>query len=61
MELLGPYCFQGYEVYVDNFYSSPVLFDNLFKVGIAATGTFGTNRKEIPMFYHPKTRRFAAS
>ena len=43
-----PYCFQGYEVYVDNFYSSPTLFDSLLKLGITATGTFRTNRKEIP-------------
>lgn len=48
MELLGPYCFQGYEVYVDNFYSSPPLFNNLLKLGIAATGTFRINHKEIP-------------
>ena len=48
MELLGPYSFQGYEVYVDNFYTSPKLFDSLLELGIAATGTFRTNRRGIP-------------
>jgi hypothetical protein len=40
--------FQGYQLYINNFYSSPVLCDHLLGVGIAATGTFRTNRQGIP-------------
>ena len=31
MELIQPLVFQGYEVYLDNFYSSPELFDHLLE------------------------------
>ncbi len=35
-------------LYVDNFYTSPILFSHLVEVVITATGTFRTNRKNIP-------------
>ena len=48
MELVAPFQFQGYELFIDNFYSSPSLFDALLKVGIRATGTLHTNRAGVP-------------
>ena len=46
--LVENYRNQNYEVYCDNFYSSPVLFHELLKNGIRATGTLRTNRKGTP-------------
>ena len=48
MQLVPPLAFQGYQLYCDNFYSSPTLFQALLSLEIRATGTFRTNRKEIP-------------
>ena len=48
MELTQPLVFQGYKVYLDNFYSSPELFDHLLECGITATGTFRANRRGLP-------------
>ena len=48
MELLEPFVFQGYEVFTDNYYSSPTLFDALLNIGICATGTLRTNRIGVP-------------
>ena len=48
MELVAPFEFQGYELFTDNFYSSPSLFDALLEVGIRATGTLRTNRTGVP-------------
>lgn len=48
MELVQPYRFQGYELYCDNFYSSPSLFADLYNDGIFATGTLRTDRKGVP-------------
>ena len=48
MKLLEPYRFQGYEVYFDNFYTSPALLDDLVKYEILATGTLNVTRKEVP-------------
>ena len=36
MKLLEPFWFQGYELFVDNFYSSPVPFESLMEVGMCA-------------------------
>ena len=38
LKLAQPFCFQGYEIFVDNFYTSPTLFVELLSLGITATG-----------------------
>lgn len=48
MRLVKPLVFQGYKLYVDNFYSSLNLFVNLLDHGITATGTFCSNRCGLP-------------
>ena len=47
-DLLEPFHFRGYELYTDNFYSSPGLFQALLDVEIRATGTLRTNRVGVP-------------
>ena len=47
-ELLQHYHNQGYYLFVDNFYTSPVLVDFLKGVGIRTTGTLRVNRKNVP-------------
>ena len=39
---------KGYSVFVDNFYTRPNLFLDLFNKGVSGTGTVGTNRKNFP-------------
>ena len=39
---------KGYDLYVDRYYTSPVLATELTKVGITVTGTLQTNRKGVP-------------
>ena len=39
---------QNYQLYCDNFYSSPALFSHLLTLGITATGTVRVNRRGIP-------------
>lgn len=48
IKLVEPYKFQGYDLYFDNFYTSPTLLDELIKSGIVATGTLNVKRKKIP-------------
>ena len=48
MKLVAPFEFQGYELFTDNFYSSPSLFDALLEVGIHVTGTLCTNHTGVP-------------
>lgn len=38
----------GYQLYTDNYYTSPQLYFTLYKKGINAYGTVQTNRKEFP-------------
>ena len=39
---------RGHHVYIDNFYSSPALFQDLRRHGFGACGTVGTNRRGVP-------------
>ena len=48
LKLAQPFCFQGYEIFVDNFYTSPTLFVELLSLGITATGTLRTDRQAVP-------------
>ena len=48
MELMQPYLNQGYNLYLDNFYTSPELLSSLFMSGTSATGTVKLNRSGIP-------------
>ena len=43
-----PFQNRGYDLYVDRFYSSPLLARELKKVGITVTGAFQSNRKGLP-------------
>ena len=38
----------GYTVYMDNFYSSPLLYKDLLAAGTTATGTVRCTRKNFP-------------
>ena len=49
VELTRPFCFQGYHVYCSNFYSSsPILFEELMRDGMFATGTLCGNQAGVP-------------
>lgn len=48
MTLVQPYHHLGYDLYVDRFYSSPLLCTELTKVGITVTGTVQANRRGLP-------------
>ena len=48
MRLMNPYFDQGYHLYVDNFYTSPTLFKDLFARGVGATGTVRETRRDFP-------------
>jgi hypothetical protein len=48
MDLLASYHNQGYEVFMDNFYTSPKLLADLEAVGIRSTGTLKTARQGVP-------------
>ena len=48
MTLAEPFHNQGYDLYLDRFYGSPLLATELTKVGITVTGTVQANRKGLP-------------
>lgn len=48
ISLLEPYLGKGHALYVDNWYTSPVLFDILHKNGTNACGTVKKRRKGMP-------------
>ena len=48
MELLKKLTNQGYHLYCDNFYSSPKLFHQLYKLGIGACGTVRQDQRGFP-------------
>lgn len=48
MQLMQPFMFQGYQLFMDNFYTSPKLVIELHLLGIFTTRTLNTMRREIP-------------
>ncbi len=48
MQLLRPYYYKGHTLYLDNWYSSIPLADNLFKKKVSITGMLRSNRKGFP-------------
>ncbi len=50
MTLLAPYLGKGHVLYVDNWYSSPSLFQHLLSHGTGACGTVWANRTGMPVF-----------
>lgn len=48
MRLICPYLDKGYHLYVDNYFSSPHLFYNLFLNSTLACGTLRSNRRGVP-------------
>ena len=56
MKLMDNYGFLnvGHRLYVDNFYTSPVLFEFLIAKGTAACGTVRLNRRGLPTEIKPK-------
>ena len=46
--LTAPFTHQGYQLFVDNFYTGVHLFEELLKAGIVATSTLRVSRKGIP-------------
>ena len=49
MKLVAPFFFQGYQLYIDNFYTSRKLLDDLYLYGIYTTGTFRIDRRGVPL------------
>ncbi|KAI2644801.1 PiggyBac transposable element-derived protein 4 [Labeo rohita] len=56
MTLLAPYLRKGHVLYVDNWYSSPTLFQHLLSLGTGACGTVRPNRKGMPTFTKKMTK-----
>ncbi|KAJ8369760.1 hypothetical protein SKAU_G00097880 [Synaphobranchus kaupii] len=50
MTLLAPHLGKGHVLYVDNWYSSPTLFQHLLHQGTGACGTVRLNRRGMPTF-----------
>lgn len=48
---------KGYSLYVDNYYTSPTLFDELCAEDTSCVGTVRTNRKEVPKALKLKLKR----
>ena len=48
MSMVNDFLESGRVVYVDNFYTSPALFEDLYHQGMYASGTCRTNRKHFP-------------
>ena len=48
MELIRTFQFQGYLLFLDNFYTSPALLQALKTVGIGTTGTLRVSRRRVP-------------
>ncbi|XP_033731218.1 piggyBac transposable element-derived protein 4-like, partial [Pecten maximus] len=49
MRLMNPYLGKGHKLYVDNYYTLPVLFHDLRQKQTGACGTMRANRKGVPV------------
>ena len=57
MNLLEKYLGKGYTVYTDNFYTSPLLCEDLLQKGIYSCGTVRINRKNFPKLLTEKSKK----
>ncbi|XP_045548722.1 piggyBac transposable element-derived protein 4-like, partial [Salmo salar] len=57
MAMLAPHLSKGHTLYVDNWYSSPTLFQHLLSNSTGACGTVRSNRKGMPVFRCRKMQR----
>ena len=48
MKMIEKYLYRGHNLYVDNWYSSPALFEILHQKKTGACGTVGVNRRGLP-------------
>ena len=48
MRLMAPLLNQGYRLYIDNYYTSPILLQDLYYKKTVACGTLRSNRKGVP-------------
>ena len=48
MRLMAPLLNQGYRLYIDNYYTSPVLLQEFYYKKTVACGTLRSNRKGVP-------------
>jgi hypothetical protein len=48
MELMAPYQSRGHNLYIDNWYSSPTVFEKLLQTDTNVVGTIRLNRKNMP-------------
>lgn len=55
--MLSDYLGKGHRLFVDNWYTSPTLFDFLHKNKTNACGTVRANRKDMPKFGNEKMKR----
>ena len=53
---LSDFCYQGYHLYFDNFYTSPSLCQQLLESGILSCGTMRVNRRGLPEDIKPAPR-----
>ena len=57
MHLMRNYYGKGYILYMDNYYSSPTLYWDLWDLGVGASGTLRANRKGVPQIAKDKILR----
>ena len=55
--LVKPFHNKGYDLYVDRFYTSPLLASEMSKVGVTVTGTVQSNRRGMPKEVTAKRKR----
>ena len=53
-DLMRDFYGQGHVLYMDNYYSSPQLYWDLYLVGVGASGTLRANRKGVPQIVKDK-------